>query len=155
MIESERESLRRNRDACTDAVLVTRGGEIGIHGRPMAIAAMDADGTLWFLTSRSSPKVSEIRQHSEVEVVCRKKDSTLVLDGRAEVHDDRAQISKLWSNDLVTWFPHGKDDPDLCLISVRLAHGEYWDKDGTKGVKYGLDDCRAYIEGRRPEAKRS
>src|SRR4051812_29191626 len=46
--------LLRNFDAAT---LITLQGNAALHGRPMAIADVDTDGTLWFVTNGACPEI--------------------------------------------------------------------------------------------------
>jgi general stress protein 26 len=46
------------------AMLVTRTPEGQLRGRPMALAEVEPDGTLWFITGKHSAKVDELAADS-------------------------------------------------------------------------------------------
>ena len=49
------------------------------------------------------------------------------LSGRATLVQDRAAIDAHWSDILSTWFPKGKEDPDVALLRIEVSDAEYWD----------------------------
>lgn len=51
------------------------------------------------------------------------------LSGHATVDDDRAMIDKLWSKPVESWFPGGKDDPNLALLRFDIDEAELWEAD--------------------------
>jgi len=105
-------------DGFDDAVLMTSSetspGQV--HGRPMRIAEVDEDGTLWFFTSIDSAKVREALLDSQAYVVCQSSSRQVILNGKIGVVIDRMRIDQLWGHQLETWFPEGKDDPTLGLL---------------------------------------
>lgn len=42
---------------------------------------------------------------------------------------DRAMIDRLWSKPVESWFPGGKDDPNLLLLRFDIADAELWQSD--------------------------
>ncbi len=133
-------------------MLVTHTGPDGFHARPMALAEVEDDGRVWFITSADTAKVHEIEMDSHVHIVAQSGSTFLSLTGRASLIGDREKISQLWSEPYRVWFPKGKTDPDIELISVRPERGEYWDSGGTKGVKYLWEATKAYVSGSTPDA---
>ena len=119
------------------AMLTTMEADGDFHTRPMATHEMDPDGTMWFFTYDNSNKVAEIRQHERVSLAFSDPGSELYVSttGTAEVVKDRAKIDALWSDFLKTWFPNGKDDPNVALLKVSIHAGEFWDRPGGKMVK--------------------
>lgn len=135
------------------AMLVTHTGSHGFHARPMAIAAMEDDGRLWFFTGANSPKAHEIELDSEVYLTAQDdNDAFLTLSGRAVLIGDRQKIAQLWREPFRVWFPDGPDDPNIELIAVRPERGEYWDNTGFGGAKYFWEATKAYISGTTPDA---
>jgi general stress protein 26 len=133
------------------AMLITHGGEFA-HARPMAIACVESNCDVWFFTGRSSPKVHEIHNDDSVLVVCQNEHNRYVtLNGRAEIVADRAKARQLWSDSYKTWFPGGVEDPELLLICVHAEEAEYWDRSGTKGLRYLFEAAKARARGTRPE----
>ena len=110
------------------AMLTTDDGE-HLRARPMAASQKEFDGTLWFFTRRSAPKVDEVENEHRVGVTYSNPDSQnyVSLSGRATLVQDRAAIDAHWSDILSTWFPKGKDDPDVALLRIEVSDAEYWD----------------------------
>lgn len=60
-------------------------------------------------------------------------------------------MAELWKESWKVWFPGGKNDPGLILISVQSSAGEYWDNSGFSGIKYLIQAGKAYLTGTRPD----
>ena len=60
-------------------------------------------------------------------------------------------IRRMWKEPWKVWFPGGAEDPEVTLIQVTPAAGEYWDNAGTEGLKYLVKAGVAYLSGQRPE----
>ncbi len=119
------------------AMLTTMEADGDFHTRPMATQEMDPDGTMWFFTYDNSNKVDEIKQHERVSLSFSDPGSEVYVSttGSAEIVKDRGKIDELWSDYLKTWFPNGKDDPNIALLKVSIQAGEFWDRPGGKMVK--------------------
>jgi general stress protein 26 len=115
------------------AMLVTENAG-GLRGRPMVASQVGFDGALWFFTRASSHKVSEVAADDRVCVTYAATDNQdfVSFSGTARLVRDRAQIDRRWSEILRTWFPNGKDDPDVALLEVTVDQAEYWD--ATKSI---------------------
>ena len=59
-------------------------------------------------------------------------------------------MEELWREPFKAWFPKGKDDPELALVSVTPQDGEYWDTEGLKKIKYLFEAAKAYATGTTP-----
>ncbi len=123
------------------AMLTTAEPDGAMRSRPLATVQMDDEGTLWFFTSVSSPKMQEIALHSEVNLSYSDPDRQdyVSVSGTAQVVRDREKMRALWTEWVQPWFPRGLDDPDLVLLRVRVSEAEYWDAPAS-GVQrlYGL-----------------
>jgi len=134
------------------AMLVTRTGEHGVHARPMAIADVEDDGRVWFISGADTAKIHEIEKDSHVNIVAQDGNSAfLSLAGRASLVLDRAKIASLWKEAFRVWFPGGKDDPSIELISVQPDSGEFWDSTGANRCRYLWEAAKAYVTGTTPE----
>jgi len=133
-------------------MLVTLNSEHEFHGRPMAVAAVDPDGRIWFLTGKGTAKVHEIEMDSHAYLTAQDGDSAfLTLTGRASLIDDSEKVHELWQEGYKVWFPGGKDDPDIEVIAVRPEFGEYWDTTGGLRAKYYWEAAKAYVTGTTPD----
>jgi general stress protein 26 len=95
---------------------------------PMTVQSVGSDGTLWFLTARSSVQSRGIVVEPRVVLTFQDSNSYryLVVNGSARLHQDAATIHEHWTPFASAWF-QGPDDPDLAAISVHPEHGHYWD----------------------------
>lgn len=116
------------------AMLTTQREDGEFHARPMATHAVDDDGTMWFFTYENSNKVRELGDNNRVSLGFSDTgaETYVALSGTAEVVNDRQKIDQLWNDVLKTWFPGGKDDPNITLLKVRAHSAEYWDRPGGK-----------------------
>ncbi|CAN5203259.1 pyridoxamine 5'-phosphate oxidase family protein [soil metagenome] len=133
------------------AMLVTRSKQGQIRARPMHLADIDSDGTLWLMTDRESAKVAEIEQDVQVNLTMQSKLKFVSISGTASLVEDRAKVAQLWKESWKVWFPGGKDDPKLILLTIKGQAGEYWDNSGVSGIKYLFEAGKAYLTGTRPD----
>ncbi|RYE83106.1 MAG: general stress protein [Myxococcales bacterium] len=130
-----------------NAMLVTQRPEGTLRGRPMRVASLEEDGTVYFVASLDSPKIDELARKPDVAVTMQGKLTWASVSGRVTVERDRAKIDRLWKEEWKAYFPKGKDDPEICLIHVHPTEGEFWDNNGTEGVQYVLEVARALVSG--------
>ncbi|MDZ4787032.1 MAG: pyridoxamine 5'-phosphate oxidase family protein [bacterium] len=132
------------------AMLVTRLTD-RLCARPMAIAKLEENCNISFLTSEFTEMVKEIEANPIVQVTCqRDHGSYLALSGMAKTSQDHAEIAKVWKPSYEVWFPKGINDPELCLISVTSTQGEYWDNRGVNKIKYLFNAVKAFATGSKP-----
>jgi general stress protein 26 len=112
----------------------------------MSVAEVEADGTLWFLTSLSSPKAQELNDDSRAMVTLQKATQFVALNGNVELVSDRAKIHELWKATDAAWF-HGADDPDIVLLRFSPFDAEYWDNAGSRGLKYAFEIAKSVVKG--------
>ena len=100
------------------AMMLVRSNEAYIQGRPMAIAKLEENADIFFITSIDSPKIDAIETYSSV---------TLTFQNASQF------VSK--------------DDPAICLIHFTPEVGEYWNNAGVQGMKYAFEAVKAYVKG--------
>ena len=107
-----------------------------ISGRPMSISKIDDDGSIWFFTKASSPKVDEIEESKKVSIAIINESSNnyLMIHGTAYMVNDKSKMKELWSAILKAWFPLGLDDPDMTLIKVIPNEVNYWESSSSNMV---------------------
>lgn len=100
-----------------------------LRSRPMSTQQFEFDGDLWFFTSDNTHKIEEIEKDSRVNASYSKSEDNhfVSVSGRASIVKDRAKMEELWNPVLKAWFPEGLEDPNLCLMRVRVEQAEYWD----------------------------
>lgn len=128
------------------AMLTTVESDGSLHSRPMATQDIEFDGDLWFFTRGDAPKVSEAKEHHEVNVSF--SDPThskyVSASGTAATVRDRAKIEELWKPIYKTFFPQGLDDPELALLKVSVHRAEYWDSPSS-GIGRIFNFAKAYV----------
>jgi general stress protein 26 len=133
------------------AMLVTRTADGSLRGRPMALAKVEDDGSLWFATDRDSGKMDELASDNHVAITMQSSAKFVSLSGTATPVDDRVKVAELWKAEWKVWFPGGADDPNILLLKIDGSTGEYWDNSGTSGAKYLIEAGKALITGSRPD----
>ena len=136
-------------------MLVMHADEGRLRTRPMALAHLDDDERVWFITGSESAKAHEIEADTRVHLVCQKgRSAYLSLSGHADLVPDRAKVAAaVWREPFKAWFPGGKDGPEIVLVSVQPEEGEYWDNEGSNKIKYLFETVRAHATGTKPEIK--
>jgi general stress protein 26 len=135
------------------AMMTTVDEQGNLVSRPMAAMQMDEEGTLWFFTKRSSPKVDQIEQNeSRVNLsFADVGDADYVsISGTATEVDDQAKIDELWDPQVKAWFPNGKEDPELTLLKVHTQMAEYWNSSSSKMVRF-FEQAKAALTNTVPD----
>lgn len=144
------DQLRRLLLEFDTAMLVTKTHEGGLRARPMAVADVEPDGTLWLLTDRSSGKRDEITDDNHVNITMQSSMKFVSFSGRIFSSEDRTKLDEIWKDSWKIWFPGGKVDPNLVLLRIEGESGEYWDESGLQGIRYLFEAGKAYLTGTRP-----
>ena len=118
-----------------DVVMLTTAAD-GMLSRPVTVAEIDGD-SLAFLVSGATPWVQMLAESlpeaGAVVGVTRADPGTsefVALGARAHVNGDRRRVEKLWTP-LAKAFFSGPEDPDVCVLEVRVDSGEWWDGPST------------------------
>ena len=109
------------------AMFTTRRPDGHLVSRPMATQKRASGADLWFVTSRDSHKLEELRNDPHVNLAYY-KDRTrewVSVSGKARIVEDRAKIRELYEPDWRAWFGDEggeqdgtPDDPRMVLIGV-------------------------------------
>lgn len=134
-------------------MLMTRSPEGRIAGRPMGIAKIDDDGTIYMTTGIETPKAAELIRDPITSVTVQSGDGFAVVEGEASLSGDRALIEELWKPDWKVWYPEGKDDPSIVIIVVKPIEGTYWTGGLGHGLSYVYRMVKARIKGEEMETK--
>ena len=113
-----------------------------LRSRPLQTVGVDDNGSLWFFTSATSPKVAESKADGgrvNVSYANPSKQDYVSVSGKATLTRDREKMKQLWTKWVEAFFPKGLDDPDLALLRVDIEKAEYWDAPGSSIARaYGL-----------------
>jgi general stress protein 26 len=123
--------LLRNFDAAT---LITHQGNAALHGRPMAIADVDTDGTLWFVSTTDCAEISESAE-SWVTVTLQSPTQFVVATGRIRAVRDQRKMDEL-SRDRDRLCFDGRDQSEIALLSFFTEDAEFWDNGGARGINF-------------------
>ena len=146
MADKEKQEHPTHEEAVQKLAAMIKGIDIGmlttiaedgtLHSRPMRAQDVEFDGDLWFMTKADSGKVHEIEVNPQVSVSFARPNTQdyVAVSGRAELVRDRARIDEFWNPIYISFFPDGKDDPDLALIKVSAEQAEYWDSPSSPVV---------------------
>ena len=151
--EDDLEKLRKMVKDIDFCMLTTVDESGGLHSRPMSSNGdIDRDGDIWFFTSASSHKVSEIAKLPKVNLSFADPDNQryVSVSGKAQIIRDRKKIEDLWRPEFKIWFPAGKDDPEVALLRVNLEKAEYWDSPSST-IGYALSFVSSFITGKQPD----
>lgn len=134
------------------AMMTTVDEDGSLHSRPMWSVQSKSDNDLWFFTHASAPKTGEVQGNHKVNLAYADPSGQnyVSVAGTAETTRDKGKIQELWSEPMRTWFPKGKDDPNIALIRVRVDQGQYWDSPSSMMVHaYGY--AKAVLTGEAPK----
>lgn len=151
------DDLRKLRDMIKEidfCMLTTIDPRGDLHSRPMsANGDIDQDGNLWFFTGAFSNKVSEIKDTPRVNVSFAdpQNQNYVSITGRARLIRDQAKVDELWKPEFSTWFPEGKDDPNVALLRIKIEKAEYWDSPSS-AVSFALNFVSALVTGEQPDS---
>jgi general stress protein 26 len=123
-------------------MLTTEDDDGTLRSRPLQTVGVDDDGSLWFFTSATSPKVAESKADGgrvNLSYANPGKHDYVSVSGKATLTRDREKMKQLWTKWVEAFFPKGLNDPDLALLRVDIEKAEYWDAPGSAiGRAYGL-----------------
>ncbi len=120
--------------------MMTTVGDDGVTlvSRPMAVQAVDDDGTVWFFAFSAAPKVGQLAANPQVNLAFGQDDTWVSASGTATVVDDLAKRRDLWNPFAKAWFQCEPDDPRVALLRVDPTSGEYWDSPGKPRQLLGM-----------------
>jgi general stress protein 26 len=129
------------------ALLTTVDRDGRFHTRPVQTLQMEDDGTLWFFTDWSSPKVEEL--YHDVRVSLGYADPTksayVAVSGSGSLLRDIQKAKQLWSIEQRAYYPEGPEDERLALLRVVIERAEYWIAPGR--ISYLIAAARAAVTG--------
>ncbi|QRM56602.1 pyridoxamine 5'-phosphate oxidase family protein [Sinorhizobium sp. BG8] len=140
--ENPKEQLFDEIDKVNAGMLGVEGSHM--HMQPMAPQLDRQSATIWFFTKTDAEIVHAIGPASRAHfcVVGKDQDYHACLSGRIEVRKDPVKIDEYWSSIVEAWFDHGKNDPQLTMIALRLDDAEIWASTGS-ALKFGWEIAKA------------
>jgi len=134
----DQESLWKRLADLRYAMLTTHDTDGSLGARPVTALRIESDGRLWFFVPATGGIADEVKHDAEVNLSFMDTDDDLFvsLRGRATVVHDPEKARDLWSTMAGAWFPGGPDDPNLGVLRVDVARGDYWDVKASKLVQF-------------------
>jgi general stress protein 26 len=132
------------------ALLTTVNEDGELHARPLAVQDKTFSGTLRFLVQADSEKVADIARNPKVNVAIESQGGYLSIAGTAAVTEDQSVIDDLWSPFAEAWFPDGRQDPSIRLLTVTGESVEYWTQ-GAGAVGSLVQTVKAVLTHSRPD----
>lgn len=112
----------------TDGPFVMVGLKDGGHSEPLTVQLdKDQADTLLFFVARDN-RVAR-GGPAMVQFVSKGQDFFACLSGTISVDNNPAMIDKLWTKQAESWFPGGRNDPNLTLIRFDIDDAELWESD--------------------------
>ncbi|KQR80949.1 pyridoxamine 5'-phosphate oxidase family protein [Sphingomonas sp. Leaf343] len=104
------------------------GLENGQHSEPMYVRLDDDQPNTLFVFAGKDNRAAGGGK-GMVQFVGKGHDFFACLAGTVSQDNDRAQIDKLWDNNVEAWFPGGKEDSNLALLRFDVESAELWETD--------------------------
>lgn len=128
------EIIRRILRVVRVAMLTTEGLNGEMHSRPMITQNVDFDGNVWFFTHYDSSKVNEILHDPRINVSYMGSPGYASLAGTAHIIEDIDKKRELWHEALRPWLHEGPESPEVGLICLKAASGQYWESNHIGGI---------------------
>ncbi|MFB9055827.1 pyridoxamine 5'-phosphate oxidase family protein [Mariniflexile ostreae] len=118
-------------------MMASRLDKIPFSVCPMTLQSMDAQGDLWFFTSKESGLFKDVDYDNRVQIMCsdEEKQKYISIFGNATHIVDQEKVDELWNPLMRNWFD-GKEDPNLVLLNVNMENAYYWDNQYNKLVSF-------------------
>lgn len=135
------------------AMLTTMDENGELRSRPMATNSISEEGIVYFFTEANAPKIEELDTNNKVNIsyIDRDEQVYVSISGYASQMKDKNKIAELWTPYMKAWFPKGKEDPNLCLLKVKISKAEYWDVPSNQMVQLS-EMAKAVVEGKQYKA---
>ncbi len=129
-------------------MLTTHDQSDGFYSRPMAVAEIDEDDDIWFITNKRSEQIKVLDVSDEALITAQNGFTTsLTLNGQAEEVNNLSKLKSIWKSAYDVWFEDGMEDPEATLIRFTANSGEYWDNSGMMKIKYLIETTKAKVTG--------
>lgn len=120
------------------------------HTQPMtAFVERDAQ-RIWFFTRRDTDLVRHTGEGHEAMFIFQQKDLQACIGGTLRLSHDPARIDKYWNAVVAAWYPQGREDPNLTLLSFECSDAEVWISQAGP-VKFAWEIAKANATHRTPD----
>lgn len=149
------EAVEKIKELATGAdicMFTTSLSKLPLTSRPMSTVDVDEEGTIWFISMKSSEKNAEIAADGRVQLFYASRNNAEYLSvfGEASVVIDKELFKEKWVPEAKAWMEDGVDDPEMSLIKVKPVDSYYWDTKHNKIVAL-VKMATAIITGKKAE----
>jgi general stress protein 26 len=115
-----------------------------MHMQPMAPHLDRQANTIWFFSKSDTDLVQAIGDGARAEfcIVGKDHDYHASLAGDITAERNPAKIDEYWNSVVEAWYDHGKDDPLLTILALRLDDAAIWASTGST-LKFGWEIAKA------------
>lgn len=96
------------------------------HFQPMTPFADKDEGRIWFFTRRDTELFKALGSGRDAMFIIQNNKYQACIEGRLTERMDRAKVEEYWNSVVASWYPDGKDDPQLALVSFEPKDAEIW-----------------------------
>ncbi len=114
-----------------DVMLVSEREGEPPEARPMHLAEVEDDGTVWFISRPNSYLLAALEANPAVTVIAQGGGQFVSVGGIAEVYQFPAKLKASWKPSFKRWFPDGPEKSDASAIRVSLVRAARWDMLGN------------------------
>jgi len=125
------------------------GAEPSLRARPMHVAHLEPDCTLYFITRDPSEKLDEALSTRRGHVFGQSSKQFVSMHGEVNLSVDRERIRALWKKSYEVWL-NGPEDPHAVMVVFKPRDAELWDIAGAKGLRFLFESARALVTGEKP-----
>lgn len=120
------------------------------HFQPMTAFAEPEANRIWFFSYNDTELAREIAAGGTAMFVVQGKGLHACIGGELSLQHDRARMDKYWNAVVAAWYPHGKDDPRLTMISMDCSDAQVWFSEAGP-AKFAWEIVRANATHRAPD----
>jgi general stress protein 26 len=133
-------------------------GMLGVAGdgpvrfQPMTPYCERDHGRLWFFTSRQAEIVAGLGDGRAAAFIVQSRSGKFqaCIAGELVEDADRARIDRFWNSAASAYFPRGKDDPDLTMLSFDCGDAQIWRSDAGP-LRFAWEVAKANLTHTRPD----
>lgn len=130
-------------------ILVTRGQDGRLSGRPMTPLVRRNDGVIYVLAEQATEGVRAIEHDPTALLTFADGKRYVSISVRATISKDRRLIEDLWNPGAQAFWPQGPSQPDICALVLQPLIGEYWD--GDNSISAVVQMLVANVTGKQPD----
>ncbi|MDO8901565.1 MAG: pyridoxamine 5'-phosphate oxidase family protein [Phenylobacterium sp.] len=120
------------------------------HLQPMTAFVEPSANRLWFFTRNDTDLVRDIGAGHTAMFVFQQRDFRACVGGRLTVRQDRERMDRYWNAVVAAWYPEGKDDPHLTLLSLDCDDAQVWISQAGP-MRFAWEIAKANATGHTPD----